>query len=257
MLNRRGWLVAIACVLGISATCALGFWQLRRAAGKEALQQQIDAASRAPATQPDAQALREPDSLVYHHLRLTGRWEPQGVVYLDNRPQAGQPGFYVLMPLHIESPIVADVIVNRGWTPRNITDRTAISPYRTSADEVDIFGVVLAEEPRLLELARPPQRSLKAIWQNFDFDEYARARGKAPLNMIVRQDLDATASDPSSDQASDGLVRDWPDHGGALQGQIDRHHGYAFQWFAMATALAAFLVYQIFRVIKHGRPTPN
>jgi surfeit locus 1 family protein len=244
-------------VLGIWATCALGFWQLRRAGGKEALQHRIDAAQRAPATLPDAQALREPDVLVYHHLRFKGRWEPERVVYLDNRPQAGQPGFYVLMPLHIDRPIVADVIVNRGWTPRNINDRTAISPYRTSTDEVDIAGVVLAEEPRLLELTRPPQRSLKGIWQNFDFDEYARASSQAPLRMIVRQDHDLPASGLSSDRADDGLVRDWPDHGGTLQGQIDRHHGYAFQWFAMAAALASFLLYQIFRVIKHGRPTPN
>ncbi len=53
---------------------------------------------------------------------------------------------------------------------------------------------------------------------------------------MVRQDAGAP---------SDGLTRDWPEQGGALQAQIDRHHGYAFQWFGLAAALAAFLVYRI------------
>src|SRR5450432_4058550 len=118
-------------MLGIWATSALGFWQLRRAAGKELLQLRIAAAQAATPIVPDAQSLRQPGSLVHRHLRFQGRWEPERVIYLDNRPQSGQPGFYVLMPLRIERPIAAEVIVNRGWTPRNINDRTSIGAYRT------------------------------------------------------------------------------------------------------------------------------
>lgn len=248
-LSRKLVIAAVAGVFGICATCSLGFWQLRRAAGKELLQQQIDVAANAPPASPDAQSLQRPESLVHRHLRFEGRWVTDHVVYLDNRPQAGQAGFYVLMGLKIERPAAVEVIVNRGWIARDANDRTRIAPYRTPDGIVDVTGVALEDEPRLLELAKPGAWPLKGIWQNFDFDAFARASGQPPVRVIVRQDRSA--------DGSDGLSRDWPDRGGALQSQIDRHHGYAFQWFALAATLAGLLIYRLFRVFQHGRPVPN
>jgi len=243
--RARDALTAAVILAAIAATMALGFWQVRRAAGKEVLQQEIDVAAAAAPASPDAASLREPASLVHRHLRFEGRWRPDDVVYLDNRPQAGQAGFYVLMALHVERPFPADVIVDRGWLPRDMRDRARIAPYRTPEGSVVVTGVALAEEPRLLELSHGGERSLSGIWQNFDFGAYARAAGRMPVGLIVRQDRDGAADD--------GLSREWPDRGGELQSQIDRHHGYAFQWFALASALAAFLLYRAVRAIRHGR----
>jgi surfeit locus 1 family protein len=249
-VTRANRIVVAALVgaFGIWATCALGFWQLRRAAAKEVLQAQIDVAARATPTAPSRQEIERPDTLVHRHLRLRGRWLPDAVVYLDNRPQAGQAGFYVLMPLHIDEPVAADVMVNRGWTPRNMNDRARIASYRTADGTVDVSGVVLAEEPRLMDLAQPAGRALAGIWQNFDPDAYRKAGGPAVLPMVLRQDPREVGPGDS-----DGLSRDWPDRNGALQSQIDRHHGYAFQWFALAATLGALLLHQVFRVIRHGR----
>ena len=221
---------------------------MRRAAGKEALQAQNEAAMLAPPMPPDRASLQNPGSLVLHHLQLRGTWVPDHVVYLDNRPRDGQPGFYVLMAFHIESPVATEIIVNRGWIPRAQNDRARIAPYATPPDIVDITGVALADEPRLMELGGASERSLKTVWQNFDFDAYVRASGDTPIAIVLRQDRGANAS--SAAGSNDGLARDWPDRGGALQGQIDRHHGYAFQWFALATAIAAFLVYRVFRLFR-------
>jgi surfeit locus 1 family protein len=241
-------IAAVAGMFAIWATCSLGFWQLRRAAGKELLQQQIDVAANALPSSPDARSLQRPESLIHRHIRFEGRWVADHVVYLDNRPQAGQAGFYVLMGLKIERPAAVEVIVNRGWVARDANDRTRIAPYRTADGIVDVTGVALEDEPRLLELAKPSAWPLKGIWQNFDFDAFARASGQSPLRVIVRQDRSAD---------EDGLSREWPDRGGALQSQIDRHHGYAFQWFALAATLAALLIYRLFRVFQHGRPVPS
>ncbi len=214
---------------------------------------------------PDTAALSRPDTLLHQHLRLRGRWLLDHVVYLDNRPQAGRAGFYVLMALHIEEPTPIDVIVNRGWLPRDANDRTRIAPYRTPSDVVTISGVSLAEEPRLLELAAEPDRRLGGIWQNFDFDDYARVSGHQTLRLVVRQDATA-ASKPASmaatavgdaTEVADGLDRQWPDRGGVLQAQIDRHHGYAFQWFALAATLMALLIYSFIRLPKHARKHPS
>ena len=263
---RRIVFAAIAGVLAIGGTSALGFWQLRRAAGKEVLQREIERSSRAPPVTPSADALLHPDRLIYRHLQFRGRWLPDRVVYLDNRPQAGRAGFYVLMPLAIDRPGYADVIVNRGWLPRDFEVRTRIAPYRTPDDAVTITGVALAGEPTLLELAAPSDRRLGGIWQNFDFEAYARASGRKPARIIVRQDPSSSprsvgdAVVPAASEIAaeaDGLDRNWPDRGGALQSQIDRHHGYAFQWFALAASLAALLVYQLVRLVKHARKHPS
>ena len=250
----------VAGALAIAGTTALGFWQLRRAAGKEVLQREIEESARATPIVPGADAFSHPESLIHKHLRLRGHWLSDRVVYLDNRPQAGRAGFYVLMPLRIEEPVRADVIVNRGWLPRDFDDRTRIAPYRTPGGVVTITGVALAEEPRLLELGAPPDRRLGGIWQNFDFDAYARASGGGPLRIIVRQDRSIASSSPApavdAPDDADGLERDWPDRGGTLQTQIDRHHGYAFQWFVLAATLAALLVYQLIGLVKHARKHP-
>ena len=247
--------VALVGLIGLWTTASLGFWQLRRAAVKEELQQRIEAAASAVATRPTAADLARPDALVDRHVALEGRWLPDRAVYLDNRPRIGQAGLFVLMPLRIDAPVRADVIVNRGWIPRNGEDRSRIARYVTPDGPVRVAGLVLAEEPKLLELAAPPERRLQGIWQNFDFAAYAKASGQPALPIVVREDPPATAQPgPASD---DGLSRDWPDRAGVLQGQIDRHHGYAFQWFALTATLAALLALQFVRSIRHVRPFPR
>ena len=72
------------------------------------------------------------------------------VVYLDNRPYNDQPGFYVVMPFKL-----ADggyVLVNRGWLPRNLADRTGIEPYATPQGEVEIEGIARANASQAFEL---------------------------------------------------------------------------------------------------------
>jgi len=62
------------------------------------------------------------------------------------------------------------------------------------------------------------------LWQYLDLDAYAKAYGLTVAARIVEE----------TDTASDGLVRDWPrpDLG------VDRHRGYAVQWFGLATLAA-------------------
>ncbi len=235
----------VACALGIAATIALGNWQLRRAATKEALQGRMESSRSAPPVAPDAASLRDPATLVDRHLHLSGRWVPDHVVYLDNRPRDGRTGFYVLMGLALDGAGMREVVVNRGWLPRDPADRQRIASYETRAGVVDVDGIALADEPRFLQLGDPGARPLKAIWQNFDFDAYARSSGTDPLRIVLRQDAEPALRD--------GLDRGWPDRDGTLQSQIDRHHGYAFQWFALSAALAAFVVYRLARLLPHVR----
>jgi cytochrome oxidase assembly protein ShyY1 len=229
---RIGWIPAIAAVVAIAATIALGNWQMRRAGQKLALQETTRAAAESAPVTPVG--WDRPESLIHHRLRVAGTWLPEAAVYLDNRPYRGRAGFYLLMPLRLDDGHTV-LIVNRGWLPRDPAVRTRIAPYRTPPGKVTIVGTAWESEPMLLELGAAAPGRLGGIWQNFHFESFRAASGLTPVPLILRQQSPHEAAD-----SPDGLVRDWPDQGDELQSQIDRHRGYAAQWYGLA-ALTVFL----------------
>ncbi|MFY9512097.1 MAG: SURF1 family protein, partial [Rubrivivax sp.] len=124
MLNRRGWVLLAATLLGTALTARLGVWQLDRAAQKNTLQAALDQRRALPPLPAAELALAEPQAAAQHHrsIVLEGRWMAERTVYLDNRQMNGRPGFYAVTPL-----LLADgtaVLVQRGWLPRDAADRT-------------------------------------------------------------------------------------------------------------------------------------
>ena len=67
--------------------------------------------------------------------------------------------------------------------------------------------------------------------QNLDVDAYAREIGVALRPLSVRQQTDA--------EIPDGLLRHWV----APAADIQKHHGYAFQWFALSLLLTGLYVW--------------
>ena len=224
---------ALLILLVMAVTTRLGFWQLDRAHQKEALEAQIMRyAHAAPQAVTAAPILLQ--SIEFHRVRASGRFVPQHVVYLDNRPYRDQPGFYVVMPMKL-----ADggyVLVNRGWLPRNANVRTAIAPYTTPAGDVTIEGIARADASRAFELGQGGSAAHQTIRQNVDVAAYAAETG-LPLQPFVIQQT----SGPD-----DGLVRDWP----APATGVERNYGYMFQWWGMAAAALAFGLYAARRAAK-------
>lgn len=224
---------ALLILLVMAVTTRLGFWQLDRAHQKEALEAQIMRYAHA-APQAVTAAPISLRSIEFHRVRASGRFVPQHVVYLDNRPYRDQPGFYVVMPMKL-----ADggyVLVNRGWLPRNANVRTAIAPYTTPAGDVTIEGIARADASRAFELGQGGSAAHQTIRQNVDVAAYAAETG-LPLQPFVIQQT----SGPD-----DGLVRDWP----APATGVERNYGYMFQWWGMAAAALAFGLYAARRAAK-------
>jgi surfeit locus 1 family protein len=224
---------ALLILLVMAVTTRLGFWQLDRAHQKEALEAQIMRYAHA-APQAVTAAPISLQSIEFHRVRASGRFVPQHVVYLDNRPYRDQPGFYVVTPMKL-----ADggyVLVNRGWLPRNANVRTAIAPYTTPAGDVTIEGIARADASRAFELGQGGSAAHQTIRQNVDVAAYAAETG-LPLQPFVIQQT----SGPD-----DGLVRDWP----APATGVERNYGYMFQWWGMAAAALAFGLYAARRAAK-------
>ncbi|MBI2772735.1 MAG: SURF1 family protein [Burkholderiales bacterium] len=210
----------------MAATVWLGAWQLSRAAQKEALQAAIEERKSLAALDGRAlAAIKIIANEMHRPVRLRGRWLPEHSVYLDNRQMQGKPGFYLVAPLALEDGGV--VAVQRGWVPRDFAQRDRLPPVETPAGIVEVQGRIAPPPAKLYEFAGSPAG---AIRQNLDLGEFS-AQTRLPL----RQDL----SVQQTGAPSEGLLRDWPR---AASG-VEKHYGYAFQWFALAALIATLYVW--------------
>ncbi len=214
--SPRFWLLTLAALLVAGTTFSLGQWQLRRAAQKEALHAAIESKNRLPAL--DARAVAAIENIadeVHRRVAVQGVWQPAHTIYLDNRPMSGRTGFWVFTPLALQG---SDrmILVQRGWVPRDFTDRTHLPEVSTPAGLVTVEG----------RIAPPPSKlyafkgvDLGPIRQNLDLDAF-RAETRLPLLEVSLLQLGAP---------SEGLLREWaaPNLG------VEKHYGYAFQWFGL------------------------
>lgn len=222
-------------VLGI----ALGNWQVRRAAEKTALQALLAQRTAAPPLTLDGAAVGrtiDPAALEYRRVMVTGEFVAAWPLYLDNRPLNGRSGFIVLMPFTIAGS-TRTVLVARGWLPRDPSMHDRVPPLATPAGVQTIAGMAVLHPARTMQLGTPAPPRPGAIVQNLDAAAFARASGLDLLPLLVEQTGAGAAA------ASGPLVREWPSP--ALG--IDRHKGYAFQWYALAVMAFLFFVMTGFR----------
>jgi surfeit locus 1 family protein len=222
----------IAALLLIALTTRLGLWQLDRAQQKQARQAQLQ--ERDQMAVLDATALAHRPEQVPEQLqrqaRLQGRWVTASTVFLDNRPMGQQVGFLVVTPLRLDDG--SAVLVQRGWAPRHRLQRDLLPPVITPEARVSVTGRVIASPSRLRELGEPEVTG--PIRQNLDIATAAHETG-LPLRPLVLQQIDL----PAHPAGTDGLRRDWP----APDFGIERHRGYAAQWFALSTLGAGLLLW--------------
>jgi surfeit locus 1 family protein len=238
-MRRRIHPVLAIAALGMTLlTARLGVWQLDRAAEKQALERTQAERAALPALAGDDLPRRaEAVPAVEQRLALLqGRWRGEATVALENRPMAGRTGFYIVTPLQLADG--SAVLVQRGWLPRDLQDRTRLAPFETPAGEVQVQGRIAPRVPRLYELG---EASGGALRQNLDIDAFALEQRLALRPWVLIQEA-SPATPP------DGLQRDWP----AVASGVDKHHGYAFQWFALSALTVGLFVW--FQFIRPARP---
>lgn len=223
---RVRW-VPLAATLIVAVTgVALGQWQTRRGDEKQAIQSRMSERRDAPVIELAGGAAQlDIEQSEYRHVRVRGEFISSWTSYLDNRPYHGAPGFHVLTPFKIAG-LDEAVLVKRGWTPRAIDDRTRIAVPPPPIGEVEIEGVLRRDAGHLLQLGAAPAPHAGAIMQNLDIPAYAAASGLKLAPFLIEQ----------NGAMQDGLVRDWP----APALDIERHHGYAVQWYALAMTVIVF-----------------
>ncbi len=224
--RTRFWIVTLAAVLMAALTFSLGQWQLDRAAQKTALQASLEKqATQAVLGNADLAATTDLAALKDRRVQVTGQWQPAQTVYLDNRPMNQRPGFWVLTPLLLQGSNKA-VLVQRGWIPRDFQDRSRLAPIETPDGLVSLQARIAPAPGKLYEFAGAGAGPIR---QNLDIAEFRAETGLPLVQALVIE----------TGPASQGLLREWA----APNVGVDKHYGYAFQWFGLCALVVGLYVW--------------
>lgn len=240
MLNARRAVVLLAAVLAAAGTARLGVWQLDRADQKNRLHDAQQRQRQLPPV-PQAALAREAAATalqLHRAVTLQGHWLPVHTVYLENRQMNGRPGFYAMTPLRLDDGSV--VLVQRGWVQRDLMDRTRVVLPPLPQGQVQVQGRIAPGPSRLYDFAGAASGPIR---QNLELEGFARETGLPLRPLTVVQEDGA----PGAAAPADGLQRQWPQ----VSAGVDKHYGYAFQWFALCTLIT--LLYVWFQLIRPAR----
>ena len=219
-MRSRFFIPASLIIATLVLLISLGFWQLDRADEKRAIEGQIDSANSGDVKLIDsAESLKDKE---YYHVRLQGSYDGDKQFIYDNQIVDQISGYYVLTPLVLKGDSKA-VLINRGFIPWN--------GRRDKLADIDI-GEELTEVK--VQISKPVKRmELEASELTGDFPVLIQALDLDEMSTIASLDF-ASVVGLLSSESENGFVRQWEPY----TGSIERHIGYAIQWFLMAFVLA-------------------
>ncbi len=224
----------LATALFVAACVALGYWQLGRARGKQAL---IDEFGRGDDTVVDVTS-RSVDGLPrFQSVSAQGKYVPGQQILLDNMTGAeGRPGYRVLTPFRRTAGGKL-LLVDRGWVPLGET-RDRLPAVDVSDDAREIAG--------RLDAPPAPGMRLGDATAAVGAESWPRV-----MNFPEAADLAAALYAPVESHivllhpgAPDGYERKWQP---ALRMNPERHLAYAIQWFALGIVAALAFVFATMR----------
>lgn len=232
--TSRFWLLTAAAIVVAAVTFSLGQWQLRRADQKTALHDAIVAQSnQAILKAQDLAVEKNSQSVVHRRATLTGVWQAAHTVFLDNRQMGGKPGFIAVTPLVMDQTGQV-ILVQRGWVPRSFVSRTDLPTLQTPAGTVVVSGRIAPPPSKLYAFEGVETGRIR---QNIDVADFGRETALTLMGVSLVQ----------TGAASEGLVRDWA----APNTGVQKHYGYAFQWFALCALVVGLYVW--FQVVAPWR----
>jgi surfeit locus 1 family protein len=219
-MSLRFILPSILITATFAFLVSLGFWQLERADDKRSIEASIKQANTG-----SVELIKKEEGLQskeYYEVRLQGKYLSDKQFIYDNQIVDQVSGYYVLTPYALEGQSKA-ILINRGFIPWN-------------GRRDKLADIVIGQETREIkvQISKPIKRmELKPSEVGIQFPVL--------IQSIVLQDMaDRAKVDFSSviglldASASNGFIRKWEPY----TGSIEKHIGYAVQWFLMALVLA-------------------
>jgi len=219
-MSLRFFLPATLITATFAFLVSLGFWQLDRADEKRGIEASIKKVNNGK-----VELIVEESSLKnkeYFEVRLQGKYLSDKQFIYDNQIVNQVSGYYVLTPYALEGQSKA-ILINRGFIPWNgRRDKLADIVIGQDAREIKV------------QISKPIKRmELKPSETGIQFPVLIQSIEIQDMADIARIDFSSVIGllDPST---SDGFIRKWEPY----TGSIEKHIGYAVQWFLMALVLA-------------------
>lgn len=215
---------------GVAAFCALGVWQLDRAAQKRQLFAAFANAANSPVLDFAQASAAVQDAQRYPHLRVTGHYLPDRGYWLDEQFSGDRVGVHALGVFAIDGQNDL-LLVDRGWLAWDHMPGTAPVAPALPAGEIALTGLYAPFPGGGLRVggnALPGQTAWPKLTLFLDAKAIAADLGTAVEPRILLLD-----PEPGS-----GFERVW-------KPQVfppERHIGYAFTWFCFAAVAIAILI---------------
>jgi surfeit locus 1 family protein len=230
MIKRSFILPGFLISLTVWGLLLLGFWQLDRADEKRAIEDAIVLA------QSNSAQLVEVDEILakeHYQVLLQGHYDNGKQFIYDNQIVKGNAGYYVLTPFVLNEKTA--ILVNRGFVPWH-------------GKRGELVDIEIDSQPSTIEvgLIKPKQRielkqqALGTVFpiliQSLDLDQLSQLSNYQIIPMLAQLDI----------KSNKGFFRQWK----PFYGSVDKHLGYALQWFLMALVLS---IIAIRLLIKNSR----
>jgi surfeit locus 1 family protein len=217
-LFSPGWIPTLATLLLMPLLLGLGFWQLDRAQQKRILEQQLTQTN-IPLTLEQISSYPNV-TLRYRRLQVSGHFDNQHLIYLDNKTYQHHPGIHVLTPFIVQGTNKI-LLVNRGFLP--LLDRTHLPFVPTSTQPRNLSGIINFPSKAFLLKKERSATNWPLLIQGLDLKDL-ELKLQTPLYpfILMQENKDET-----------NLVREWHQ----VNFPSYRHTGYAFQWFGLALTL--------------------
>lgn len=223
---KPSWWATLLMVPALALLLSLGTWQLQRGQAKAAMLAHYAQAGEQAAVAFDPKQVATMTPL---RVQLSGRYDDQHQLLLDNQSNHQRPGYEVWTPLRLADGTL--LLVNRGWIPQSGTRIDPPSPAAPQGEQL-ISGYWRSLSEPGMRLGEPSCARASKYPQIVNYPKASELQcilGEPVLNGEIL--LDA--------KADGGFVREWNFDNGFPP---SRHYGYAAQWYALALTLLAFFI---------------
>jgi surfeit locus 1 family protein len=207
------------CLFIICSCYMLGIWQLHRYHFKKNL---LDTYQQRVAANPIPFASLNLQNAQFTRVAVSGEYENDLMMIVQNRPHDEQMGFEILTPLKIAGEKKL-LLVDRGWIDGKGTQQfpqiNSLQGFQQITGDIKLQN----EYQFILGQNIPAPDSKPLVMQKIDIAEISRVTHQEFFPFVLRL----------SPTADNGFVRDWV----ITTVMPQRHMAYAVQWFAMMFAL--------------------